>query len=607
MPEDERTGGLESTGRLTSEQLAQLIAEERGQQPKSQTALMLYHRDGIEVVRLDEGDMLVIGRQAPADIRVGDGSLSRQHASVELRDGMVTVEDLQSTNGTWVDGKKVERVTLGQGAQLAFGAVTARVQRVGPSEAHLFGLESHDAFESRIEAEVVRALTFSRDLALLMFRASNPMATPVASWIPALQKVLRPVDHSALYSRDTLEVLLPEACRYDAQRFVQTLAPNVLGLTCGIGAFPECASSAGELITVTREALQRTGDAYPIGLAPIKTEAGSRQVDRNGKPLAESKAMKALLAEAKKVAGTKIPVLLLGQTGTGKEVMARTIHEKSKRRKEPIISINCGCIPTQLVESTLFGHEKGAFTGADKQRQGVFEAADGGTVFLDEVGELPLPAQAALLRVLETQRFCRVGSTDEIEVDVRLLAATHRDLEQMCQEGTFRQDLFYRLNVMQLAIPPLRERKTEIEALAKRFMSQANKANDCAVRKIDDAAMRLLLDYTWPGNVRELKNAIERAVVLAQEGSISVEDLPQIIRNTRSDGVRNDAAAAVDPAWPEDEVINLRAETKAFESKLILRALEASDYKRADAAKRLGLPLRTLSRKMMEHGLGEKS
>ncbi|MFS8069322.1 MAG: sigma 54-interacting transcriptional regulator [Byssovorax sp.] len=298
-----------------------------------------------------------------------------------------------------------------------------------------------------------------------------------------------------------------------------------------------------------------------------------------------------------RIARSPIPVLLLGETGTGKEVVARAIHERSPRRARSMVCVNCGAIPAQLVESTLFGHERGAFTGASQQQRGIFEAADGGTVLLDEVGELPPAAQAALLRVLETRRVVRVGSSREIEVDVRVVAATHRDLEAMCASGGFRLDLLYRLNAMTLTIPPLRARPEEIVPLTLRFLHQANEANGLALRGVEPAALTLLQRYPWPGNVRELRNAIERAVILAEgergRGARVAE--PAMDRDPKSEGE--------EPAPASAEAADLRARLLRYEAKLIVEALRDTQWNQTEAAHALGMPLRTLVHKIKTLGI----
>ncbi|MFT3775444.1 MAG: sigma-54 dependent transcriptional regulator [Minicystis sp.] len=320
----------------------------------------------------------------------------------------------------------------------------------------------------------------------------------------------------------------------------------------------------------------------PAAREPMPVGAGE------GGPVAASPAMRALLETAARVAASSVPVVLHGETGTGKEVVARFLHERSPRAAKPLVSVNCGAIPAQLVESTLFGHERGAFTGAAQRQKGVFEEADGGTVFLDEIGELPLPAQAALLRVLETGRFARVGSPREVAVDVRVVAATHRDLEALSTSGAFRADLYYRLSVMVLSIPALRDRPEDIEPLARRFAAQAGGH----IRDIDPAALARMRAYAFPGNVRELRNTIERAAVLAASDVIREEDLPPRLREPPR------AAPASTDGGNE-----LRARVQDYEAKVIADALAAAGWNQSEAARRLGMPIRTLSHKAKVLGL----
>jgi DNA-binding NtrC family response regulator len=267
-----------------------------------------------------------------------------------------------------------------------------------------------------------------------------------------------------------------------------------------------------------------------------------------------------------------------------------------------LISVNCGGIPAQLVESTLFGHERGAFTHAVQQQKGVFEAADGGTVLLDEIGELPPPAQAALLRVLESKRFTRVGSTKEIDVNVRVVAATHRDLEAMVEAGSFRSDLLFRLNAMTLTIPPLRARREDIGPLCKRFLEQANQANGREIRGFSREALALLEGYSWPGNIRELYNAVERAVVIADGDLIAAADLPERVRrgagSMSTHGSGREATGALEPEGGSMKNRLSRAEQEA-----ILDALREADGSQTGAARILDMPLRTLQHKIKSHGI----
>jgi DNA-binding NtrC family response regulator len=293
-----------------------------------------------------------------------------------------------------------------------------------------------------------------------------------------------------------------------------------------------------------------------------------------------------------------IPVLIQGETGTGKEVVARQIHERGPRAGKPMLCVNCAAIPDQLTESTLFGHEKGAFTGADRRQRGAFERADGGTLLLDEVGELSAGAQASLLRVLETGHISRVGGGEEIPVDVRVLAATHRDLEAMCRAGGFRQDLLFRINTMTLKIPPLRQRGEEIEPLALAFLQQANEANGCQVSGISPEALELLRRHSWPGNVRELRNVIHRAVVIALGPQITPEDLPEELA-----GAGGPAAAPLPIQEQEAGDLDFKTRVQQFEIGLIRQALASTSGNQTEAAKLLRIPLRTLAHKVKTFGI----
>jgi transcriptional regulator with GAF, ATPase, and Fis domain len=244
----------------------------------------------------------------------------------------------------------------------------------------------------------------------------------------------------------------------------------------------------------------------------------------------ESAAVRAMLRDVRKVAGVETTVLLMGETGTGKELVARAIHEASGRRERPLVKMNCGAIPQGLVESELFGHERGAFTGALQRRIGRFEMADKGTLFMDEVGELPSDMQVKLLRVLQEQEFERVGSARSQKVDVRLVAATNRDLETEVGGGRFRRDLFYRLNVFPVRIPPLRERASDIPLLVMHFLAQLQRKLAKPLQAVTEDSMRRLQAYPWPGNIRELQNVLERACVMATSPIVEIEDaLPAAI------------------------------------------------------------------------------
>lgn len=313
------------------------------------------------------------------------------------------------------------------------------------------------------------------------------------------------------------------------------------------------------------------------------------------------------------VSDTEASVLVLGESGTGKEVVARNIHTLSSRASKPFIPINCGAIPGELLESELFGHEKGAFTGAITSRQGRFELANGGTLFLDEIGDMPLPMQVKLLRVLQERCFERVGSNKSIDVNVRIIAATHRNLEEAIKEGKFREDLFYRLNVFPIEMPPLRERAEDIPLLFNELISRIESENRPSVRLMPDA-MNALCEYNWPGNIRELANLVERLTILYPKGILSKEHLPQKVRGeyktlyTESDTTHSEREALMEVMHQEQiaastEGIDLKEHLVKTELALISQALNEADWVVAHAASYLNMRRTTLVEKMRKYGL----
>ena len=315
------------------------------------------------------------------------------------------------------------------------------------------------------------------------------------------------------------------------------------------------------------------------------------------------------------VAETDANVLILGESGTGKEVVARSLHMLSQRRERAFVPVNCGAIPGDLLESELFGHEKGAFTGAINTRQGRFELAEGGTLFLDEIGDMPLPMQVKLLRVIQERTFERVGSNRSIPADVRLVAATHRNLDSNIQDGRFREDLYYRLNVFPIELPPLRERRDDIPLLINEFIIRLEKMGRGAVR-LTPGAMGSLRDYPWPGNVRELANLMERLVIMFPSGLVDVRDLPpkfqmegaQPIEVTLPEPVvlaapAQPAAAAVATARLPAEGIDLKEYLAELELSFINQALDEADGVVARAAEHLGMRRTTLVEKMKKYGM----
>src|SRR4051794_39520903 len=313
--------------------------------------------------------------------------------------------------------------------------------------------------------------------------------------------------------------------------------------------------------------------------------------------IAESPAMKEVLRVVNKVAPAKTTVLITGESGTGKELVARAVHELSPRKGGPFVAVNCGAIPDQLIESELFGHAKGAFTGAQSAKRGLFEEADSGTLLLDEIGELPLHLQPSLLRALQEGEIRRVGDARSIKVDVRVLAATNRDLAQEAAQGKFREDLFYRLNVVAVKLPSLRDRPEELPLLAERFLAQHASRLAIPRKDLSAEALQLLREWRWPGNVRELENALERALVLSEGDEIEAAALPDEIRGARK--------ASGPPETPSEGDLSVKRAQRALEADLIRRALERTGGNRSRAADLLELSPRALLYKIREYGLGE--
>jgi DNA-binding NtrC family response regulator len=304
-----------------------------------------------------------------------------------------------------------------------------------------------------------------------------------------------------------------------------------------------------------------------------------------------SSLMKKVIEQAKCVVETDASVLLQGESGTGKDVIANAIHLAGKRKNAPLITVNCGAIPFTLIESELFGHEKGAFTDAREAKPGKFEQANGGTLFLDELGELPLEAQVKLLRVIEDRKVTRLGGTRPLNIDVRIISATNNNLEERVQKGTFRLDLYYRLNVFNITVPPLRERKEDIPLLIDHFIALYNKELNTKIRDLTRQARDMLMSYPWPGNVRDLQNCIQSAMILAREGTLTSEHLPMRIK-----GYQVAESELFQPGNGLDE--NLRQINAKLEKELILEALSKTDYSRTEAAKLLKISRKTLFNKM---------
>jgi two-component system response regulator HydG len=412
--------------------------------------------------------------------------------------------------------------------------------------------------------------------------AHTPHEPQVAESAAAL---LHPLHEMTFVSLKELETLRPPSEFQSAQKvalFPMHHDRNLIG-ALAVGCHGQCRCMATELDVIRMVLLQSAG---AIHRAWMQTEE-IRDLRARLESIAEfsgivgrSPQMQTVFSLIEDVAPTDATVLIQGESGTGKELVARAIHERSLRNQGPFVVINCSAYPSTLLESELFGHEKGAFTGAVRRKIGRFEQAQGGTVFLDEIGEIPPPSQIKLLRVLQSQRFERLGGESTVNVDVRILAATNRNLIDEVRAGRFREDLFYRLNVIPIHLPPLRQRGNDIATLVHHFLKRFAAEQAKPVERFSSEAMRLMMAYTWPGNVRELENSVEHGVVLAKERQVEVKDLPvSLAATTLTEG-------------------NATLTVTASEEKLIRETLEACNWNKTEAARQLGISRSTLYEKI---------
>ncbi len=553
--------------------------QDRHQRLGSRRAVLVVHGPGaVRTVELGPGEEVVIGRLG--DLAIADPSLSRRHARFSFDAAGVLVRDLGSRNGTHVRGVRVSEARLASGAAVSLGEVTITISVLSPGAPLLpGGIATEEHLFGRLEACCAAEAAFRRPFAVLYVRSLEP-SLDVVSWLPEVRRCFRAEDTIAVYGRRVLAAVLPGASPAAARALARAVvdasaAPLAVGVAAhGHGPF--------ERLDLARRMAARADEGLRVPLDDEQPEQDA--------PIVQSAQMKEVFALAQKVAASDLPVLILGETGVGKDVLAQAIHGASARADRPMRAVNCAAIADSLLEAHLFGSARGAFSGADQTRPGVFEAADGGTLFLDEVAELSPRAQAALLRVLETGRLRRVGGSDEIEVDVRILSATHADLDARVAEGSFREDLRFRLNPLVIHVPPLRERPEDLDALVSHFLTREAQIAGVPRPALDPEARARLRAHAWPGNVRELRNVILRALLLAgADAVIESRHLPPSVAEA--------GAPTADQA--------LRARLERHEAELIREALVQARGNRREAAERLQIPVRTLAHKIQKLGIKE--
>jgi DNA-binding NtrC family response regulator/pSer/pThr/pTyr-binding forkhead associated (FHA) protein len=550
------------------------------------TYLMVFSHSAARAVPLPRHGELVIGRAADAEIRLEDASVSRQHAILSMEGGRAVLRDLGSQNGTHVGGVRV----AGERALRTGDVITVCNTQLVFHGARDPGARSldPDAFRERIGAEIERAAALERSLAVVVVRAERPREFLV----DALAGELRGVDRATSLAADEVAALLPELEPDEVPAVARRLVAAVGGAARGgYAVFPRDGDDPEALLASARAA---HGGAGPGAAAPGVTACRSIEIAGGRAMLVADPAMARLVALLERLAPADLPILVLGETGTGKELASSLVHTLSPRKNGPMVSFNCAALQDTLAESELFGHERGAFSGATSARAGLLESADGGTLFLDEVGDLSAAIQAKLLRVLETRRLTRVGSVAERAVDIRVVAATNRDLLAEAEAGRFRRDLYYRLNAATVWLPPLRDRPREITVLARRFLEGARRAAGRPLAALTDQAERRLAAYPWPGNVRELRNCMEfLAAAVAGEQIDAGQVEAYLLRTT----------GPAPSLAPPSSFRPIKEELREVEERRMREALRAAGGVQTLAAALIEMPLRTFAAKVKQYGI----
>ncbi|WP_104987322.1 sigma 54-interacting transcriptional regulator [Sorangium cellulosum] len=549
----------------------------------------------------DEG-ALVVGRSDEADVRLDTAAVSRRHAKIAVSSGEIRITDLGSHNGTLVNGEHIEGArTIGSGDVVTIGDTTLMLRREPPSTGT--ALIDMGRLRRRVEEEIERAADSARPFGLAVLSLGAVQMRTVLE--QRALAALRLVDLVAWDGGSHLAIGFPdlggEAARAAALYVLEAIAPLAPDARGGLASYP---FDGGDTETLLAGARTAAAIAAPGVIASASETAVQHVIGERTVVVADS-AMIRLFELIRRLAASDLPVLVLGETGAGKENAAAAVHHWSARAQKPLITLNCAALPETLVESELFGYEKGAFSEARASKPGLLERAHGGTVFLDEVGELPLGAQAKLLRALEVKRITRLGDVRDREVDIRIVAATNRDLEAEVRAGRFREDLLFRLSAAVVELPPLRHRRRELPILARLFLADACARAGRSALELSEAALAALFAHPFPGNVRELKNAMEYAAATAEGAVIEPWGLPERIA-----GIDLAPRPAADPSAPPAAAPSrfkpIAEELREIERTRMCQALDAADGVQKRAAALLGMPVRTFTFKLKQYGISAR-
>jgi two-component system response regulator AtoC len=589
--------------------------------------LVVLGRDGAAPCPLPVVGDILIGRAEDADLRIVDPKASRIHARVHVTpEATIEIEDLGSANGTCVRDEPLDpgrRRRLLPGDSMTIGS-TILVLHGGDPELEARRVWAHGYLETRLIEECASAQSRGSQFALVRIHTEG--RPPAALVEGCVGSVLRGGDLLAAYGPGEYQALLLDSgesgARSVAEAIDATLATEGVVARSTVACYPADGTSPQALLSCSSErAYAGTGLGSSNGggvtprvatrsiLGPGAAAAAAAATAAGAGPdlvVRGTRAMQELHRLAQRAAASDTNVLILGETGAGKEVFAETVHRLSPRAAEPFLPLNCAAFSENLVESELFGFERGAFTGATHAKPGLLEAAAGGTLFLDEIGEMPLSIQAKLLRVIETRQVLRIGSVKPQAINVRFVAATHRDLEEEVAEKRFREDLYFRLNVITLQIPPLRERPDEIEPLALTFLDRLTRRLGRPAPRLSDEALGLLCSYAWPGNIRELRNVIERALVLCAGDVVTTEHLPAEKMRRHPWPLPESRPAAL-PVTPSPTAPlpppGPGRDFKQVEREAIVDALARCHGNQTRAAELLGMPRRTFCKRVKDYEL----